>query len=275
MALLQCFRKGAALALRNALSFVMLGVMSTVALIAVEWSLFYVFGHVTGENSWFLKPLVEDEADLTLFRAVHLAPPLGRQGEQLDASILAHHHWKWLAFAALLASRVLLFYPLVAGWYAAIFNALRRQSELIFLSDVLLCFESSLLPRVVWLGAACFTANLFFFHVLLELLGPGAAVMPFLLYTLFAFLTVFSFPLCVEQEDVSVVDCLRISARCWLDHPLGLSTFVVATYALNIAGAAFYGMGLLLALPITMCATCVCYHRLIGVRELSHLDALV
>lgn len=250
----------------NASTYVIAAVIWVVLLGAVEMLLYAAFGHVNGDNVWFFRTIFDEEEQLLGVGAKPAAAPAGHGPGDIHKYV-TRHHWRLLSVACLCLSRVLVFYPLLGSAYVATFNAARRSTQLVHLGDFFACFRTDRLPRFALLGSCCFGANFLLVYLIPETALPAFPEASLLFYTVYYVFTFFSVPVFAEYEHLSVADSFRFSAFVVNGRFLVVSLFALTLLLIQLAGISLFGVGALLALPLTLTVKCACYDHLLRVRD--------
>lgn len=156
---------------------------------------------------------------------------------------------------------VVLLYPLFISAYNAVFTAIRTDSKLKFCK-----FWSAYCNRK-W-DSIKFGTVFFLLSVVLYLLF----IIPSVLFIFFTFL---SLPLFVDRKSASigVWKSFKLSKTVIAKYLCSMLGFLLVSALVLFLGAMFFGVGLLVALPVVFFAKCFMYHHLVGIEGVPLIDA--
>jgi len=154
-------------------------------------------------------------------------------------------------FLQLLAT-ILLWNPILAGFFVAVFNAIKSNSRVHF-RDYFSCFCCRYYCKLLRLS--------FVLRVLEGIL--------FLLFVLpgiwWSLVTVFAIPLHKEHSFLGVCGSLRLSMMVIHRHFCSMFGFLLLLALIQLLGFLCFLVGLLYTMPLAFAALCFCYHDLIGI----------
>jgi len=150
--------------------------------------------------------------------------------------------------------------PVMIGFYAAIFEAMRTNSP---------CKYRTLLT-----GYAC--AKCYFLRVACLSLVMGLLIrVGFMLFIIpgvyFSIVTGFVFPLHVDNRHMKLRSwqAIGLSIRTLSRYCCNWFGFVLLCLLINLLGALCLLVGLFVTIPVTVAAHAYCYHHLIGVNGMA------
>lgn len=161
--------------------------------------------------------------------------------------------WKMYLFdlAAQWVLMMFLGFPASFSAYNAVFNAMRTNGQLKFSH-----FFSGY--NRLWDCMKYSTVYLLLSSVLFLLFWVPGIV--------FVFFTLFSIPIYVDHQGVSIWKAFVLSKRLVAKYPCSVLGFVVVSALLMILGLLCFGVGILVAFPVVFVAKCFCYHHIAGVK---------
>jgi hypothetical protein len=146
--------------------------------------------------------------------------------------------------------------PLVAGFYNAVFNAMRNNTHMSW-KDALATFKCGYTTRVVFLGATLWLVNRFFVWIFF---WPS-------LYWQIA--TMFAIPLHVNNDFAKTGTAITGSCRRVHSQCCNVFLFVLLLCGMNLLGLLCFGVGLFFTIPWSMVSTAYAYHHLVGVNGVT------
>jgi len=163
-----------------------------------------------------------------------------------------------ISLAVSIGAFLLFYVPALGSMYKAVFNAMRNNSRIKF-SDFFSCFTCPYWFRLGLLALVLFVVRqigfwLFFF--------PGFY---------FALATSFSIPMHGEHSFIGIATAINYSFKIFNRYFCSMLAFVLCLGFLQVLGFLFFGVGLLVSIPVAFVATCYCYHHLIGVNGVAVL----
>lgn len=187
---------------------------------------------------------------------------------------------------ALFMQRVFLFYPGVASFYVATFNAMRNAHGIARMHDYFAAFELNMFGRIFPASALLFALS---FVLTLHWL-----LMPLFLVSLT--LCVLVLPMAVENRHVSTLQLFSLSlavakgessrgsARCATAlthqpaaaHFVPMLAFVLLCLIMQLLGVVLLLVGFFVMFPLAHAAICFMYHHMVGVtgvkRDFEPMD---
>jgi hypothetical protein len=151
-----------------------------------------------------------------------------------------------------LLATVLLWSPVLAGFFVAVFNAIKSNSRVRF-RDFFSCFCCRYYCKLLRLSIVLriLEGILFLLFVL-----PGVW---------WSLVTVFAIPLHKEHSFLGVCGSIRLSMMVIHRHFCSMFGFLLLLTLIQFLGFLCFIVGLLYTMPLGFAALCFCYHDLIGV----------
>jgi len=151
--------------------------------------------------------------------------------------------------------------PIIAGFYAATFEAMRDNATMKFGT----LFSGWRCPYLLRLMGLTIIVSLLTRFLSLFFLIPG-------IY--FALITAYAIPMQLQNQHIPLRACgaIKLSIITLSRYVCcNFFGFVIATGLLNLLGALCFGIGLFVTIPITLAAFCYSYHHLVGVNGMAVL----
>jgi hypothetical protein len=167
--------------------------------------------------------------------------------------VVTQERWTLGLFIYQLLEYALVTSPMMAGCFAAVFKAMRNNEYLKF-SDFFCCFQypyyKRLLPlSLLLIGFRTLGMVLFVF--------PGVY---------FGIVSVFALPLHREHDFLSAWGAIKGSVRISHKQCCQLFGFLLLLGLLQLLGLVMLVVGLFVTVPMSLVATCYCYHHLVGIN---------
>jgi len=146
---------------------------------------------------------------------------------------------------------IVLWGPVIGGFYLAVFNAIKSNSTICF-RDFFRCFCCRYYCRLL---ALSFFLRLFQ-SLLFLLIVPGIW---------WSLATMFAIPLHKEHSFLGVCGSIRMSMVAIHRHFCSMFCFLLLLALMQIAGFLCLIVGVLYTMPLAFVALCYCYHDIIGI----------